>query len=603
MHKNYNFQTAGTNSPLSWTVTMRSPDNINMKLSCANREIFGISKEGQARYYPLMSGEDIATGNTLTLELSSNKDYELTFSSYHNLMNDGELIGYTHICNGTREGEDGKKVTFQLEINSFADTVKWDSDEAFIAYAYSLYLQYKDKIVMNYITNEYVGEYANEMQTYDSKLVFSNWYLTKLASIKTVEEHRALIFAILKVYDDMVSGQGDEYLRYVEYNNLLLVLGKKQWREDRTTLGSCPFQSIRGILLNNTELKQFNSIHGKIGNATLFDSNGLLTASASHASPDVHLGMDATRGLNFRNVGIHVYEGADVEKVETIIKKSVDSSSEAKILIFPELFINSNKIAYLTDCLNQKSADSQLELVVAGSYYKPTGSQYTNTTTLLAKDSNGKWNELGEYNKVFPFSMGYSESVAQAYGFNTNTYPPSHYDLLLEDLQLDGSITLLGYKDCVVGVAICRDAMDLLDARNPLHRYCDFADLMLVISDNSGQSNMFVGVAECLSRWHNCAMLYTNAVNEAADETAAKFLEISFGIYPYKRRTSTGSTSLSGVLSYKGELFVQANNGDTIIPSLGILNSAGIHYEKLSNEELDNCVKIYTFKNFNNQNK
>ena len=112
---------------------------------------------------------------------------------------------------------------------------------------------------MNYITNEYVGEYANEMQTYDSKLVFSNWYLTKLASIKTVEEHRALIFAILKVYDDMVSGQGDEYLRYVEYNNLLLVLGKKQWREDRTTLGSCPFQSIRGILLNNTELKQFNS--------------------------------------------------------------------------------------------------------------------------------------------------------------------------------------------------------------------------------------------------------------------------------------------------------------------------------------------------------
>lgn len=52
MHKNYNFQTAGTNSPLSWTVTMRSPDNINMKLSCANREIFGISKEGQARYYP-----------------------------------------------------------------------------------------------------------------------------------------------------------------------------------------------------------------------------------------------------------------------------------------------------------------------------------------------------------------------------------------------------------------------------------------------------------------------------------------------------------------------------------------------------------------------
>ena len=72
-------------------------------------------------------------------------------------------------------------------------------------------------------------------------------------------------------------------------------------------------------------------------------------------------------------------------------------------------------------------------------------------------------------------------------------------------------------------------------------------------------------------------MLYTNAVNEAADETAAKFLEISFGIYPYKRRTSTGSTSLSGVLSYKGELFVQANNGDTIIPSLGILNSADIH--------------------------
>lgn len=601
MNKTYTFQPVGCNNPLSWTVTTRCSDNISIKLSCAGREIIDFSKQGEARYSPQLSGEDISTSESLYLELTSDKEYELTFSTYHNLKNDGGLLGYTHTCFGYRT-EGGRTETFQVEINSLADYISWSSSEDFIAYAYSLYLQHKDRIVMNYISDEYVGEYIEEMQQLISlaemkytKLSFGDWYLGKLATIKTFHEHRALIFAILKQYDDMLATQTNEDLTYVRYNNLLLILGKKQWREDRMTLGSSPFQCIRGIMLNDTELKQFESIHNMVQDKKLFTSDGLLTASACHASNEAVLGMKATRGSNFRNLGIYVYESANSDKVQSIIKKSVDSSLDAKILIFPELFINCDEIANLTNCLNQDAAGHNLELVVAGSYYKPSGNQYTNTATILGKDSDGNWKQLCEYNKVFPFSMGNSAKIT--------TTSAGQYDLLLEDLYLDGNITLLGYKDCVVGVAICRDAMDMLDARNPLHRYCDVADLMLVISDNSGQSNMFVGVAECLARWHNCAMLYTNAVNEAADETAAKFLEISFGIYPYKNRKSSGSTSLSGVLSYKGELFVQDSHGGISIPSLGILNSAGIHYEKLSDNELENCVKLYTFKNFNNQNK
>lgn len=211
---------------------------------------------------------------------------------------------------------------------------------------------------------------------------------------------------------------------------------------------------------------------------------------------------------------------------------------------------------------------------------------------------------MAEYNKMIPFSMGYTAKVAEGYGISTAQYPLEQYNLVVEDIRLDNNITVLPFKDCVVGVAICRDVMDILDKHNPAHKHCDFVDVLLVISDNAGDSNMFVGVAECLARWHNCGTLYTNSVGEAQHEKMDKegkklvvdeYLEVSFGIYPYKQPGGSNSTSVSGNITYKLTV-----TPDMMLSSSGmdfmIIHSPGITTGDFTDEEIQNCCKIYEFK-------
>lgn len=78
------------------------------------------SKNGDCKYMPVISGEDISTSAELLFEISSEDGFEFSFNSYCNLMNDGTSMGYTHICNGCRTSE-GKVETVQIEINSIAE--------------------------------------------------------------------------------------------------------------------------------------------------------------------------------------------------------------------------------------------------------------------------------------------------------------------------------------------------------------------------------------------------------------------------------------------------------------------------------------------------
>ncbi len=256
----------------------------------------------------------------------------------------------------------------------------------------------------------------------------------------------------------------------------------------------------------------------------------------------------------------------------------------ANVLIFPELSINHDMLGTLENSL---SSTSNLNLVVAGSYYKgSSGSTYKNISIIYAK-IGGKWEAVTEYSKLIPFTMGYTEKISDIYGFDKSKYPVGQYKLLVEDIEMNDNITLLPYKDCIVGVAICRDAMDLLDSHNPLHKYCDFVDVMLVISDNTGDSNMFVGTAECLARWHNCATVYTNSIHEAGTDKLDSHLEISFALYPRKGSNVTSSTSVSGEINYAEEPFKAANFDPNMV---GILYSHGITYGTL--DESKHC-KIY----------
>ncbi len=390
-----------------------------------------------------------------------------------------------------------------------------------------------------------------------------------------------LIFALLLSYDKHCNALGQ--LEYTVYKNIVIVFGKKQWNEEKLTVGSCPFQKIRGIILNDVELSEFNKVHTRLGSASLF-KNGMLYAAASYANKRAALNMTANRGLNFGNIGLNVFaeQSQQIDVITNSVKEADDEL--ANVLIFPELSINHDMLGTLENSL---SSTSNLNLVVAGSYYKgSSGSTYKNISIIYAK-IGGKWEAVTEYSKLIPFTMGYTEKISDIYGFDKSKYPVGQYKLLVEDIEMNDNITLLPYKDCIVGVAICRDAMDLLDSHNPLHKYCDFVDVMLVISDNTGDSNMFVGTAECLARWHNCATVYTNSIHEAGTDKLDSHLEISFALYPRKGSNVTSSTSVSGEINYAEEPFKAANFDPNMV---GILYSHGITYGTL--DESKHC-KIY----------
>jgi len=454
----------------------------------------------------------------------------------------------------------------------------------FIADLFMDYINNKKQCMFNYISDETVKGYLGCLRTISTMEKYKEWFDTKICGATTELERYKVILSILLDCDRRVSAGTLEYS--VHEDGLVLVTGKKRWNETKLTIGSCPFQKIRGIVLNETELKRYNDAKGKIGGMEMF-TDGKLCVAASHANQSSELGLKAQKKLSFGNIGITAFSKSDdVQKL--VIGKSIlhAKNNNAKILIFPELAINENNLDHLVSELNRNG--KEIKLVVGGSYYKPKDSAFENLAPIYANIS-GQWEKITEYAKMIPFSMSYTQKTADAFGIDTTEYPLSQYKLLTENLSMDDNITLLPFKDCIIGVAICRDAMDLLDSHNPLHKYCDFVDIMLVISDNRGDSNMFVGTAECLARWHNCATVYTNSRGPLE---ADPHLEMSFAIYPFKKSDSRNSTAVSGEITYEKKPFeLRKADGENMV---GILFSPGIKYAEFTSEELENCCKIYT---------
>lgn len=463
----------------------------------------------------------------------------------------------------------------------------------FIAKLFSKYLYYKEKYMFNYISDKSVKTYTEELSRITEKEQYNTWVDEKLESTEEIEKYK-IVFSTLLDCDKRVAA---DPVKISGYNNnlalddcLVLAIGKKRWNETKLTVGSCPFQNIRGIVLNSKERETFEKVLNALSEVALF-TDGELKVAASHANKCSGLKIKAEDKLSFGNIGISVSAKCD-DAQKTVIEKSIihAAKNNAKILIFPELSINESMLGTLESALDSHGKD--LKLVVGGSYYyKSKDNAFANTAPIYVNTECG-WKRIADYAKMIPFSMSYTEKAARALGINTQDYPPGEYNLLTEYISMDDNITLLPYKDCVIGVAICRDVMDLLNSHNPLHKYCDFVDIMLVISENRGDSNMFVGTAECLARWHNCATVYTNSIGSSP--TPDSNLEISFAIYPYKGTNVSSSTAVSGDITYEKKPFNarRANDEDMV----GILNSPGIEYTQFTEEELANCCKVYTVK-------
>ena len=568
---------------MGWQIISNFSPIIHVELKGKSGRIyFSENALNNSVQIPNAQGADICNDTELSLTLTCDKDIKLVQLSQDMLSDDGELIGHIYHYNGNVAESSAENI--HIAITIWNSDRKVLSEEEFIAECFYKYLSEKNRYLFNYVSDSLVAEYYNELESkYVSGFDYQSWYNEKIKTAESALSQYKLIFALLLSYDKHCSVSNP--LQYFVYKNIVIVLGKKQWNEEKLTVGSCPFQKIRGIILNDTELKEFNNVYGELSSTALF-SNGKLMAAASYANNLSRLNINANRGLNFGNIGLEVF--AEKSQQEDVINNSIDEADKglASILIFPELSINSTMRSTLAKKLE---STSNLNLVVAGSYYKGnSGNAYKNVSDIYAK-VGGEWKVITEYSKLIPFTMGYTEKIADTYKIDTKKYPVSQYKLLVEDIEMNDNITLLPYKDCVVGIAICRDAMDLLDSHNPLHKYCDFADVMLVISDNTGDSNMFVGTAECLARWHNCATVYTNSIHEALTnpDKIDNHLEISFALYPHKGSKVSSSTSVSGEINYAEEPFKAANFDPNRV---SIIYSPGIQYGTL--DESKYC-KIY----------
>ncbi len=468
----------------------------------------------------------------------------------------------------------------------------------------------KDKYFFNYLIDDDINQFIASFEDYykntqnPEEFSYTEWQNIETNKIvgKCLQKEDIvslsfkLLFTTLMMYDKNYRGSSLSY-KFQQRGSIyfVIVFGAKKWKENKITFGSCPFQNIRIISLNKCESDIMQKACALLHKETLFNGKEL-KATCALFTQDVDLSIEATKELNFKNLGIKVESKKLItsSRIKAIMKQVQEAKSA--VLIFPELLVD-DTLDQLIDAYAAK-VDS-LKLIVKGSRHVAKSGHYTNTAYCSVK-AGDTWNKvMFSYNKRIPFTMGYTTAVAKAYKIDTAKYPLDKSELLVEDILVDDRITILPYKDCIVGIAICRDVLDLLDKHNPLHRYCDFVDLMLVISENNGDTNMFVGTAECLARWHNCATLYTNALHEAGAQKLDPYLEMSFALYPYKNTTNKNydnrsSTSVSGVITYatNGGYRIDEEN-DRLVT---ILNSKGIKYEQLTAEEKANGCKVYTFK-------
>lgn len=596
MQKEFKLQNISVGSTLAWQIVTYSSKTITVGLKSDARFYFSEAVCKNTLQIPNAQGADICGDSNLTLTLSCDSDFSITSMSYELLSESGDKIGYAYHYNGYVAENQSEKM--HIVISVWNDSISGTAGEEFIAECFYKYLSLKNKYLFNYISDKAIADYTAELDKLSGENKYKKWYDDKMKDVTSEFMQYKLIFALLLNYDNNYNKDvKNTGISYSVNKNLVMAFGKKQWNETKLTIGSCPFQNIRGIVLNSAELEKFNALRPILSETTMF-AEGKLSVAASHASEASKLAVEATRGLNFANIGLNVFswsgdEQQSVNEQKRIIEKSImyAVSQKASILIFPELAINENILNYLEECLISKG--TSLKLAVGGSHYKNSSPPFNNLSPIYANIS-GQWQRITDYAKMIPFSMGYTQNAAKAFGIDTDTYRLNQYKLLTEDIHMDDNIMLLPYKDCVVGVAICRDAMDLLDSHNPLHKYCDFVDVMLVISDNSGDSNMFVGTAECLARWHNCATVYTNSLADGHPSSGGDpYLEISFALYPYKGTDVSSSTSVSGEIDYAKKPFGSMTVDGGMV---SILYSKGIKYTTFTDDEIANCCKVYTIE-------
>lgn len=573
------------NAKMSWFISADGDlGDIQVSLVGKSRKYF----KDIPNHVQIYQGAEIISGEQMSLLITSNDpelESSLTVANY--LSSDGSNHGknYVLICQSPRKRG---SLFIQVSMREITVSKKEEDDLIFITNLFYQYLSQKSQFLFNYVQDKEVGELA---KSYDLKVKsgaqsLQKWFDLHNQAVKdSLQKYKLILTTLIKHEHHYENSE----LTYSQWGDMMFATGTKRWRETRVTMQSCPFQFIRGTLLNESEREIFNKTLTKTAHTALFGEK--IKMVASHSSIDAQLTFRPTRELNFRNFGLQVL-GPEKSIQEKIIQKGLAYSHQiaASVLILPELAIDEDKLDFLEKTLSQYS-DTTLKVVVGASHYAKAARAeegFTNSAPVYFNHS-GKWEKLFTYHKMIPFSTRYQE-------LNENLIQTDLQlsdKLLVEDISVSSNIALIPMKDGVIGIANCRDVLDLADPHNPIHRYANFVDLMLIISENSGNTNMFVGVAECLARWHNCATLYTNSVAQTQKISGADDkLEVSFAIAPKKGVDSP--TSIAGEISYISNPFINQQN----LPeeAENILFSGELNYVALTQEELDRTCKSYEVK-------
>ena len=388
-------------------------------------------------------------------------------------------------------------------------------------------------------------------------------FLNILAALKSIDNQ------LLKKYNadkkdelqiNMIPISADKSTR------IWLAVGKKVWADKRFANGNCFFSMIRAIEIVGNNNITFESIWNKIKDEKLFD-NDELTVFTAHALNCLKLSVNASDIFNVKSVDF--IETVDVKKddntggspiyeksQEAIEEAFKDCSDKTKVLMFPELMLDEKESIHFLDYLNNKHKQDKknISLLIIGEkhnadYPDSNYGRYNNIAAIYYWNRDEeKWLDLAKYNKIIPFSCKHP-TKGKKYVCSENL------------CNRDEKICILPFKDCIVGVAICRDVLDILNLDNPIHEYMDFIDILFVPSYNMAETNMFIGVAETFARWHNCAVVYVNYYDdEASNNKFSGMVEYSFAIAPYKDEEKSGANSISGVATY--------NINDTILKAI-----------------------------------
>lgn len=435
------------------------------------------------------------------------------------------------------------------------------------------------------------------------------WYMTQETKDENAEFR--LLLATLSYIDGV----------YASYSQLsenitsggLLCVGKRLFLHNDKIAGYSVFQNLRLTILSDAEFDAYNNTYEIVKESPIYNLGQIkgypkvsdytfATSSMSHTYPR----FSPTRALQNSNYGLKCSVVSDSNQKDTYIKEETKkelinslkfiAENNIEIWTLPELCVDKELLEFLKEQIEKMGAESNLKMVVPGSIYVGVANgKLSNQSPIWIIDNNGKVVEIAAYDKCVPFSMPTVKEIPPSTSYDMavlyEAANKANCNVITEDLSVSDNgvnFRIVRFDKGYIGIAICRDVLDLSEPCNPLNKYCDFVDIMLVVSMNTGHTNCFTSTAESMARWHNCATIYNNNLTSVGKND--NIVEVTFSLYPDTKKVA----GIKGELYYRNDPQKPKPNILTSMPfeSLSAIYSGSVKPLVLGVSEFDVLFKI-----------